>query len=142
MRAVTVVVASLTVVVLVLPAHASHREPAKQSIGQIIRATFPDDQRRALCIAGYESTGSPGRFNAAASNHDSDGLFEINGAVWNPERNHRALAIVGRVSWRRIFEPAYNAMVARRIYVYDRHHRADHDGWHQWDTRGLCGARP
>lgn len=141
MKAIAIAAAALTVAVLVLPAHASHGHSAqRRSIGQIIRATFPDDQRRALCIAGYESTGAAGRFNAAASNAGSDGLFEISGAVWNPARNHRALAIVGHVKWRRIFEPAYNAMVARRIYVYDRRHRADHNGWHQWSTRGLCGA--
>jgi hypothetical protein len=140
LRALAIVFASLGLAVLVVPAHAGHVRTSHRSVAQIIRHAFPDDQRRALCVAGYESTGTPGHFDATASNAGSDGLFELNGAVWDPARNPRAAAIVGHVSWRRIFEPAYNAMVARRIYVYDRRHRADHDGWHQWSTRGLCGA--
>lgn len=107
-------------------------------IQQIVRAAFPDDQARALCISDHESDGTPHHWNPAAQNGSNTGLFQIDQRTWDPSRNPRALPIVGRISWSRMHEPAYNAMVARRIYLYER--ARGRNPWGPWTTRGYCGA--
>jgi hypothetical protein len=130
--------AAFAIVCCVAPAHSS---PTSQlRIQAIIRAAFPDDQARALCIADRESDGTPHHWSPAAQNGSNTGLFEIDERTWDPARNPRALAVVGRISWSRMHEAAYNAMVARRIYLYERGTRRDGNGWWPWSTRGLCGA--
>lgn len=109
-----------------------------RSVPEIIRQTFRGDEQRALCIAAYESTGRPGHFNPAAMNGQNTGLFQIARGTWDPTVNPRARAIVGNVVWSRMLEPAYNAAVARRIYLYEQ--RAGVNPWGPWSTRSLCGA--
>ena len=103
------------------------------SVAQIIRRTFPDDPRRALCIATAESHLWPG-----AQNGSNTGLFQIDENTWDWRVNPRAVAIVGRLDWSRMHDAAYNAHAARRIYLYAR--RTTGNGWSPWSTRGLCGA--
>jgi hypothetical protein len=131
--------AAFAIVVCVAPARSS-RPPSQARIQAIIRAAFPDDQTRALCIADRESDGTRHHWSPAAQNGSNTGLFQVDERTWDPARNPPALAVVGRISWSRMHEAAYNAMVARRIYLYERGTRRDGNGWRPWSIRGLCGA--
>lgn len=125
---------ALTLFALTAPTALAHPRPKNQrAIIALIRATFPDDPDRALCIAARESTGTPGMFNPAADNGISYGLFQIHKHTWYWRINPRAIPVVGRLDWKRIYEPAYNARAARKIYLHAH-------GWGPWDTRGMCGA--
>lgn len=114
-------------------ASGARPRPTQKAIVTLIRHVFPDDQERALCIAARESTGTPGRFDPGSDNGISFGLFAIHQRTWDWRYNPRAIPVVGKVDWRRIYEPAYNARIARLIY--DNAH-----GWRPWSTRGMCGA--
>jgi hypothetical protein len=137
-RVLVVVASTFAITACVAPVRAG--VPSQARIQRIIRQAFPDDQARALCIADRESDGTPHHWSPAAQNGSNTGLFEIDERTWDPARNPRALPIVGRISWSRMHEAAYNAMVARRIYLYERGTRRDGNGWWPWSTRGLCGA--
>lgn len=139
MRAVAVTFALVGIGILVAPAHGSTRGPwSQRQIVGIIDRSFADDRARAECVADHESDGTPHHFTAVAMNGSNTGLFQIDERTWNPAVNPRALPIVGAISWGRMLEPAYNAMVARRIYLYAR--RTTGNGWGPWSTRHLCGA--
>lgn len=71
---------------------------------------------RAVCVARHEST-----FRPWVSNGEQDGIFQLARGTWDPAVNPAARPIVGDVDWSRIFQPAYNAMVAFRIWK--------HSGW-------------
>lgn len=114
-------------------ASAAKPRMSQKAIVALIRQTFPNDQARALCIAALESTGTRGVFNPAADNGISYGLFQIHQRTWDWKYNPRAIPVVGKLDWRRIYEAAYNARAARRIY--DNAH-----GWGPWDTKRACGA--
>lgn len=132
---------ALCVVVLVAAAaaHAADRKSWSQAqVVAIVRQAFPDDAERALCISDHESDGTPHHWNPAGMNGSNTGLFQIDQRTWDPARNPRALPVVGLISWARMLEPAYNAMVARRIYLYEQ--SRDSNPWAPWSTRGLCGA--
>lgn len=119
----TIAIAAIAVC-LSAAATASAPKPVSQAaIARAITARFaPAGQAaRALCVADRESDGTPHHYSPAGVNGDQDGLFQIDGPTWDPARNPRALPIVGPIDWRRIFEPAYNAMVAFRIWR--------HSGW-------------
>lgn len=118
--------------------HTIVRVATQAMIAAAIRRRFPDDQQRASCIADHESDGTPGHYTATAMNGSNTGLFQIDEHTWNPARNPRALPIVGPINWAWMLDPVYNAMVARRIYLYERaKHR---NPWGPWTTRGYCNA--
>jgi hypothetical protein len=118
--------------VLAPTARSGTRPASQQQIQQIIRHVFSADQSRALCIADYESDGTPHHWSPAAQNGSNTGLFQVDERTWNPALNPRARPIVGNVVWSRMHEALYNARVALRIWL--------HSGWAPWSTRGLCGA--
>lgn len=103
-------------------------QPPPRWLAKLIHQTFPGDERRATCIAYAES-----RYKPRADNGISYGLFQIHQGTWDWKRNRRAVPVVGKVDWKRIYEPAYNARVARRIYLHA-------GGWGPWVTRGGCGG--
>lgn len=114
-----------------------------RQLAAMIRRVFPDDQARALCVAGLESTGVPGHYDPAAQNGSNTGLFQIDERTWDWRARtgyYRRLVIriVGRLDWRRMHEALYNARAARRLYLYER--RQFRNGWLPWTTRELCGA--
>ncbi len=119
----------LCLLVFALAAQAASAYPPPPNwLAKLIHAKFPGDERRATCIAWAES-----RYNPRADNGISFGLFEIHQRTWDWHYNPRAIAVVGKVDWKRIYEPAYNAEIARKIY---RHA----GGWGPWTTRRGCGG--
>lgn len=137
-----VVLVGAVVLLFLFAAGVAHGAPqrtwSQAQVIAIVRQAFPDDSERALCISDHESDGTPRHWNPAGMNGSNTGLFQIDQRTWNPARNPRALPVVGAISWARMLEPAYNAMVARRIYLYER--RGGNNPWFPWSTRGLCGA--
>lgn len=118
---------------LILAKWAAGAPVPQREVVAMIRRVFPDDQKRALCIAARESTGTPGLYDPGSDNGISYGLFAIHRRTWDWHYNPRAIPVVGKIDWRRIYEPAYNARSARKIY--------DHaGGWGPWSTRGMCGG--
>jgi hypothetical protein len=111
---------------------------SQSDIQRIIRTTFPNDSARALCIADYESDGTPHHWDPAGRNGSMTGLFQIDQYTWDPDYNSRARPIVGNIDWDRMMEPAYNAMVAKRIYNYCA--RMGYNPWFSWATRSICGG--
>jgi hypothetical protein len=118
--------------------HTIARLGLQARVAVIIRRAFPDDQQRALCIGDHESDGTPNHFTPWALNGSNTGLFQLDRRTWDPTVNPAARPIVGDVDWSRMLEPAYNAMVARRVYLHDRARTGD--GWIEWTTRVYCGA--
>lgn len=124
------------------PARAEHRW-SQARIERIVRATFPDDQTRALCISDHESDGTPNHWNPAGQNGSNTGLFQVDERTWDWRMRSgsgvaAAIAVVGRVNWSRMHDPAYNARVARRIWLWDR--ARGNSPWNQWSTRRGCGG--
>lgn len=114
------------VVCLSAPLNASAGKPPSQvTLTRIVRQAFaaagPAVETQAVCVAEHESSGPAGLLRPSAVNGGQVGLFEIDGPTWDPQRNPRALPIVGLITWSRMFDAAYNAMVAFRIWR--------HSGW-------------
>lgn len=124
----TVALATLLFLALAASAWAHTVPPPPRWLATLIHEKFPGDEKRATCIVWHES-----RYSPTALYLDNYGLAQINRSTWDWRRNPRAVAVVGRVDWRRIYEPAVNLEVARRIYLHAR-------GWSPWSTRGLCGG--
>ena len=102
---------------LAAPAAANARSP----LLTLIRKHFPDDARRAVCVARYESSLRP-----SAYSRGNYGLFQIN---WTAHSH---------LDRSRLFQPAYNAWAARRIYLDSK--RRWGNGWLPWSVRGMCGG--
>lgn len=95
---------------------------------KLIRRYFPRDYDRAVCIAWHES-----RFARRAYYLGNYGLYQLNRSTWDWRHNARAVPVVGRVDWTRIYDPEVNIRAAAAIY---RHAH----GWGPWSTRGMCGG--
>lgn len=120
MRVVLTLTAILTVLALAPKAGAS--------IESKIRKAFPRDGGAAVCIAKRESGLRP-----EASNGRSKGLFQIDVEAhpW--------------VDASRIFDAAYNIVVARKLYLASWHHYGWRYRWSGptgtlWTTHALCGV--
>lgn len=101
---------------------------AGATIERQIRKAFPRDGDAAVCIAKRESGLRPG-----ASNGRSKGLFQIDVEAhpW--------------VDASRIFEAAYNIVVARKLYLASWHNYGWRYRWSGptgtlWTTHALCGV--
>lgn len=93
---------------------------------------FPDDASRALCVADYESDGTPHHWTVGARNGPHVGLFQIS-YVW-----HRRLGETFAAYARRESNVWVNVLHARRIY--DDAKERWGNGWMPWSTRSLCSA--
>jgi hypothetical protein len=117
------------VCVLVAPAGAAPTTTAVAFRGELgpprlltlIRKHFPNDAKRAICVARYESSLRP-----AAYSRGNYGLFQIN---WTAHSH---------LDRSRLLQAAYNVRAARRIYLDAK--RRFGNGWLPWSVRGLCGA--
>jgi hypothetical protein len=134
----------IAVTVALLAAYAVHARAAsagsqerhwsQAQLAQIITARFGHvEAQRAICVAEHESSGPAGLLIPTAENAGQDGMFQIDSGTWNPALNPRALPVVGRVDWSRIFNPVVNTLVAYRIWK--------HSGWlPAWTAdAGVCG---
>lgn len=121
----------LVVLALAQLGHAA--APTDARISSLIAAAWPGDSTVAECIAGRESTGTPGHYDPRAYSGGQYGLFQI-AAQWHPGFDTA-----------RAYDPAYNIAYAHRIYL-DALHRY---GWRYrwsgpagtlWTTAHGCGA--